>query len=513
MKNCRLHALLARRNQRSINKRRSAAFQSRGTAFAFLSIAALLCSLTTSGCSRPPVTELGDSPEHATNDDPALLPEALPEASTAPPRPEPEVEVVTSQSHQPSGRPARNAVCGHAVAFAGWRPDDAGVRDVLLINDPGDNTLAEIRHAWTSQPSELPVHFGQQRPAVVLAKGAAYTITGAVLVAPRGFNAAERDIPTSAIIAAELPDLTQHLSPKWPSLCGPTSAADVLFSMHSQAQSDMPALVRGPSEEADEGVVRLITGSLEEITHESLAGRMGGSDRGMGVTNDGIRRGLQAWLDNVAPDAWDVRLLWFDDAIGVRSRKEQREFFGKLAAAIEAGGGAIICLWPGVDFSSRRIDAEASSDAENLPPTSDALSISVSAKPHDINSEKQNAAGDVPDDAAAAGGSTLPTAEFPQLPSAQPESIDAPGRPEAIDFEQVARDATSRMATARQHLASGNADRAYEAAVEVVSKLHPATRRNTKLKPLLTEALELCRECDIERGSRAVNTEKPIEYR
>lgn len=427
----------------------------------------------------------------------------------------PTPDISLPQRGAPSGRPARSALCGHAVAFAGWHPDDAGIRDVLLVSDPGDNTVAEVGHVWTSDPSELPVHFGSQRPAIVLQHGGLFTVTGAVIVAPSDFITTSVPIRMLETVATELPDLSQELSPQWPGLCGPTSAADVLFSIRAPGQSHISDLVRGPGREADEFVGRLITGGLEHITEDSLAGRMGSRETSIGVTNDGIRRGLQSWLDEREPGAWGVRLLWFDDAEVERSREEQREFFGQLAAAVEVGGGAILCLWPGVEFSSTRTDSKESSGNDVPSAVQNELPAGGTSGPAASRAGRSSPTSAASDrgDTGTAGVLPLPDAAFPLVPPSAAESVDAPGRPEAIDFEQVAVNASAHLATARQRLANGNANRGYEAAVEAVSLLHPAARRDASLKPLLAEALELCRECDLERESRPLNTDKPIEYR
>lgn len=390
----------------------------------------------------------------------------------------------------PTGRPAPSAQCGHAVAFAGWRPDGGGTRDVLLVCDPGDNSLAEVGHAWAPTPRDLPIHFGRQRPSVVLQPAGAFTVTGAIVVAPRrGRPGAPRMQETRA---AGMPDLSQDFSPRWPGLCGPTSAADVLFSIGERHAAVLAGRARGPGAEADAGVALLIAGGMDRIAPESLAGRMGVRPDGDGATNEGMRRGLEAWLDEFAPDEWQARLDWFDDAAGERTPGEQREFFGRLAAATEAGGGAVLCLWPGTEFADEPVDPAAA----------------------------QLAAGPEGTDAAAGGDAgggqapPLPDAAFPELPpAARQEPTALPGRPEATDPRAAAAAAAKKLDSARRRLERGGAARAYEEATEAVALLHQAARRDPDLRARLAEARELCRECEARIPARSrLDSDKHTQF-
>jgi hypothetical protein len=487
----------------------------RSSAAALWTTACLLSLVSITGCSCIHEPHTDASLDSTTSRQPDASQVTAERQADGHQPPKPTADNGLQQDLRPAGRPSPDAVCGHAVAFAGWTPDEASVRDILLVNDPGDNAAANIVNAWQSQPSKLPLHFGEQRPAVVLPHGGPFTVTGAVLVAPRDSKAFNGAIRMAVTVAEDLPDLSQDFSPRWPGLCGPTSAADVLFSMHRRNKTRMPDLLRGPGRQADEGVVRLITGGLEQISSESLTGRMGGSEKAPGVTANGIRLGLQSWLDEAEQGAWSAQLLWFHDAPGERSRQEQREFFGKLAAAVEAGGGAIVCLWPGVEFSSATVSTERSRADSSSSAVTDGhtkSNNSGSAASQADNSATRSASSERVNRRSTAGTS-LPDAAFPQLPPAATESVDAPGRPEVIDSAQVVRDASSKIDSARQYLATGRADRGYEAAREAISLLHPAARRDPSLKSMLVDAQNICRACDLKRANRPADTDKPIEYR
>lgn len=398
---------------------------------------------------------------------------------------------------KPTGRPAPTAECGHAVAFAGWRPDKAGGRDVLLVCDPGDNSLEEIGHAWDGPSRGLPVHFGKQRPTVILQPARAFTVTGAVVVRPG--SAEDRTPRMSETVARAMPDLSQDISPKWIGLCGPTSAADLLFSIHAGGGKVLTGFERGPGDTADAATARLIAGGPEAIERPSLAGRMGIGQEGAGVTNDGMRRGLASWLEDADRDAWVVELDWFDDAAGDRSRGRQREFFGRLASAIEAGGGAILCLWPGTEFADQPIEQPTTEKNAAADPQAEARPQAVP--------ERQSAA-----------KTALPAAEFPRLPEPKQQAAahaeGLPGRPESGGPRELAAAAEAKLATARRHLTRGNAQRALNEAANAVSLLHQAARRDPDLKPQLDAALSLCQQCERDMPARrAVDRTKPNEYR
>lgn len=396
------------------------------------------------------------------------------------------------QRPKPAGRPAPAAQCGHAVAFAGWRPDGGGVRDAVLVCDPGDNSLEEVSHAWNGKPREIPVHFGRQRPTLVLQPAGAFTVTGAIVVTPRSEMIGEpRMVET---LATAMPDLSQDFSEKWPGLCGPTSAADVLFSMHSRDDDVLAGFDRGPGDGADAGIVRLVSGGVEAIEPRSLAGRMGVGADGVGATNEGMRKGIASWLDELDPEGWKVQLDWFGDADGERPREQQREFFGRLAAAAEAGGGAIICLWPGSEFADACIEPSTAS----------------------ANDTEPSGRGANPGPPAAQGrppAAQLPDAGFPTPPPAAGRPADLPGRPEEVDQAKVLSRAKRKLDSAQRRFQRGDAAEAYEEAVEAVALLASVPQPDDEVRTMLADAVGLCRQCEGRMGpGRRVDRDKPTEF-
>ncbi|MFM7242640.1 MAG: hypothetical protein ACKO40_00500, partial [Planctomycetaceae bacterium] len=295
-------------------------------------------------------------------------------------------------------------------------------------------------------------------------------------------------------LARAMPDLSQDFSDKWPGLCGPTCAADVLFSMHDRDDDVLAGVDRGPGEAADAGVVQLVAVGLEALEPRSLAGRMGVRPDGVGATNEGMRRGLASWLDDADPEGWQVELDWFSDADGERPRAQQREFFGRLAAATEAGGGVILCLWPGSEFADQRVESPTAPPAE----TAASGGPRKSGRP-----------------AAPAGPAAppLPEADFPAPPPAAGPPADLPGRTEEVDLEKVRSHAKRLLESARRELKRGDAEDAYEVAVKAVALLSSVPQPDDNLRATLADAIGLCRQCAGQMGpGRRVDRTKPTEF-
>lgn len=343
--------------------------------------------------------------------------------------------------------------------MAGWRGGDAP-GDAILVCDPADNGVAGAgEHDWQPHPRVLPVHYGRRRPSVVLLPSAPFTITGAIVVASRSVVKPRVDDAT----AEGMPDLTQHFDARDPGLCGPTSAADVLFAMAGRAPAVLPRAERGPSDRADAAVKKLIAGAATANTRDpaSLAGRMGVAIGGAGATNQGIRDGIDAWLTEVEPGAWQVTLDWFDDA--EKPRSAQRSFFHRLAAAIDGGGGVILCMWPGSEFA----DGAVAEPAARAP---------IAREP-------------VPD----------PVEFEPQTPATAVPANALPGRPTARSAAEAARDARRALERARRQLADGEAFEALEqvgAAIEAV-RLHAPSDADCRAQ------LDAARALAVEAESRA----------
>lgn len=217
-----------------------------------------------------------------------------------------------------------------------------------MFFDPGDNAIAVGRaeHRWRADPGETPLHFGKRRPTIILDAANTFTVCGAVVVSPLGDARASE--PVQAFIDG-MPDLTQAIHHEWPGLCGPASAANVIYAIGLRRSVLVEDLPRGPSSQADAAVARLIAGVNGEMNKHSLAAKMGLGIDGRGVTSDGMRRGLSDWLSARDPQSWKVDLDWFDDR--EKDTSSQSKFFQRLQAESRSGGGSILCLWPGSDFA------------------------------------------------------------------------------------------------------------------------------------------------------------------
>jgi hypothetical protein len=384
---------------------------------------------------------------------------------------------------KPSGKPSPTARSGHAVAFAGWKPSKDGSRDVVLLCDPGDNAVeGRMLHGWNAKPREIPIYFGRRRPNVVLLPAGTFTITGAVVI-----SAAEADRslppPTESVTAEGMPDLSQDLNPAWIGLCGSTSGANVLFYIGQRSPKVLVGCPRGPSEEADAGVVKIIVGDRNRIQPDSLAGRMGTSEDGVGATNLGMCAGMESWLEQHDKGNWSAALDWFDDQ--EKSREQQREFFSRLAATVRGGGGAILCLWPGTEYSDSAVGEEdTSASSAGGSGTREAQAESAPAKPAASRS------------ADAGPREPLPDADFPSLPPSPSGSRPTlPGRPSSRMTEREAIDrAKQELDDARGRLESNDPARAFDHVVRAVALLREHGGDSPEAATLLAEAMELSQQ-------------------
>jgi hypothetical protein len=367
------------------------------------------------------------------------------------------------------GRPAPTAICGHAVAMAGWRAAGSGA-DAILICDPADNAVTGSGgHDWQPQPRALPIHYGKRRPSVVLLPSAAFTITGAIVVTAR-----RPSQPSDREAAAGMPDLSQHFDDRDTGLCGPTSAADVLFAMAGRTPAVLPDHQRGPSARSDAAVRLLIAGdpAVRQRDPASLAGRMGISIGGHGATNQGIRNGIDAWLAEVDPDAWQVSLDWLED--GEKPPSQQQAFFRRLAAAIEGGGGAVVCMWPGSEFADGSVEQPAAETAA---------------------AQAANAEPAKPTAAAVDPVNTLP------------------GRPATGSPADAAREARKSLASARRELAAGDVFDALEQAGKAIEVVRPHAAGDADCRAELAAAQGLAAEITARAAApRATALDKPTVF-
>lgn len=371
------------------------------------------------------------------------------------------------------------------MAFAGWKPSKDGSRDVLLVCDPGDNTLeGRTLHGWDAKPRELPVYFGKRRPTIVLLPAGAFTITGAVVVAAKTADNASPQ-PIEPVLATGMPDLSQDLNPAWLGLCGSTSGANILFYMGQQHPKLLPGFPRGPSDEADAGVVTMVVGDRERILPDSLAGRMGTSQDGSGATNNGMRSGMESWLDEHDEGKWSAALDWFDDRD--KSRDQQRQFFARLSASVRGGGGAILCLWPGTEYSDSAVGEEQ-----------DSVAASSRGESGDQSAESGS---DRPKNSRAADTSAsepLPEAAFPSLPPPPSGSRPTlPGRaPSGLSQQEALNQAKQELADARSRLDSNDPARAFDHVSRAVALLRQHDDTSPEMEAVLADALALSKEIE-----------------
>ncbi len=408
-----------------------------------------------------------------------------PSSNERSPEPAPQ-QIANPARPKPTGKPSPASRSGHAVAFAGWKPSKDGSRDVVLLCDPGDNAMeGRTLHGWDAKPRELPVYFGRRRPSIVLLPAGAFTITGAVVVAA---GDAEKPSPTQyePVTAEGMPDLSQDLNPAWSGLCGSTSGANILFYMGQQNPNVLRGFLRGPSEEADAGVVKLIVGDRERIHPDSLAGRMGTSEDGSGATNIGMRAGMESWLNAHDEGRWSANLDWFDDQ--ERSREQQREFISRLAATVRGGGGAILCLWPGTEYSDSAVgEDESTASAADRGDSEDASTPApASTKPTASRS------------ADTAPQAPLPDAAFPALPPSPSGSRPTlPGRPPSGPSEREAiEQAAKQLANARARLESNEPAKAFDHVTRAVALLQQHGGDGDEAAELLADAMALSKEIE-----------------
>jgi len=387
---------------------------------------------------------------------------------------------------KPTGKPSPAARSGHAVAFAGWKPSKDGSRDVVLLCDPGDNAMeGRSLHGWEAKPRELPVYFGRRRPTIILLPAGAFTITGAVVV-----TAAEADKSAppqpEPVTAVGMPDLSQDVNPAWIGLCGSTSGANILFYMGQQNPKVLRGFLRGPSNDADAGVVKLIVGDRERIQPASLAGRMETSEDGSGVTNIGMRAGMESWLDEHDEGRWSASLDWFDDQ--ERSREQQREFFSRLAVAVQAGGGAILCLWPGTEYSDSAVGEDESTASAADRGASEDTSTPAPASTKPAASRSADTAPQAP----------LPDAAFPALPPSPSGSRPTlPGRPPSgLSEREAIEQAAKQLASARARLESNEPAKAFDHVTQAVTLLQQHGVDGDEAAELFADAMALSKEIE-----------------
>jgi hypothetical protein len=460
-----------------------------------------------SGCQRPQASNDG-------NKSPAA---AAPTRGTgSPPRERsPRSQPSAEDSSEPrraaspaplEGNPSPENVCGHAVAFAGWQRETGEELGRLLFCDPGDNShdTGRGKHIWNALPAETPIHSGRFRPTLVLEEAGAFTVCGAVVVSPRGpARARAQERPASDA----MPDLSQDVCELWSGLCGPTAAANLVYAIGARRGVLTEGLPRGPSAEADAAAANLIAGTDNEVRDGSLAVRMGIATDGKGVTNNGLRTGLASWLAEKDPDSWSVDLVWLDDV--ARDVGMHAAFFERLEAETRAGGGAVLCLWPGTEFAeiasslpmsmgpSRGIAGSAAGEGgqstvqgqRQRADSSTEAKVTQSTDGRSATPEK-NGSSDWESASETGERSSVGAGTSASTPAAKP-SIFVGKKPSPEAIAAALTKGTLALERGRQALTNGNETAAVRSLQEALTTLRPYAATSPECRHALARALEL----------------------
>lgn len=418
----------------------------------------------------------------------------------------------------PAGFPAPHAVCGHAIAFAGWKASVDGAEDAILFHDPADNAFVAEKHVhlWEAAPNESILQFGARRPSLVLDSASLFTVVGAVMMVPQ--QEAKANEPITGV-GDSMPDLSQSLGDQWPGLCGPTSAADILYAIGSRRPLLLKGIERGPSDRADRDAARLIVGEGGRVIRQSLAARMKLRDDGNGVTNEGIRAGVAEWLDDRDAGNWSVQLAWLND--DEKDPEEQRRFFRELSENSRLGGGAVLCLWPGAEFAESSTDASERNGAGQADDEPVKAGQSTAAGGVASGDEKPGKAAESgrPQSAENNARPGVKETRAASNDEGNSQSTAADGRAgfDGKPFDPVATDAALSMARkamdrTRRALARGDEDTAIDAIAEAISTLRPHAAGSPECRAALGEANELAELVEAAMPEQKAVSDKPTSF-
>ncbi|MEI8368132.1 MAG: hypothetical protein WCJ31_06830 [Planctomycetia bacterium] len=368
------------------------------------------------------------------------------------------------------------------MAFAGFSTTaDGDSGGSLFYCDPGDNILAGIRHRWEVRPSASPVICGTRRPTIVLAAAGAFTVMGAAVISP--LPVAE----SSAAIQAPdpwMPDLSQNIDGKANALCGPTSAADVLYAIAGRRPEVLVGYQRGPAAESDEDVRRLLLGPQQGALIGGLAASMKMPGYTKGTTPKALVDGMKSWLNDADPAGWTTELNWLDDS--PRPEQEQLRFFQTLAAGQRRGGGSVLLLWPGSEFADGSVaDAEAAGEQAKDRPTAQRRPDGSDGKASNSSDSTHPNGG--PRDASAPRSAKADDRGFTPA-AASPEEI-----------EKAATAARSAMDAANTAFKKGRWERASDALRRAMAAAVPYASRSEECQKVLDEANALAEQLNQSR--------------
>jgi len=435
-----------------------------------VSIAVFVLTVFAAGCCRQPS---GTPPTQANAASSPAWNEPRPTSSSTPRGAEPR------HPAQPPKRTARrlpslDAECGHAVAFAGFSTTaDGDAGGTLFYHDPGDNILAGVVHSWDARPGSSAVICGTRRPIIVLAGAGAFTVMGAAAITPLPPAEAEGAIE---VPDPSMPDLSQNIDGRQNGLCGPTSAADVLYAISGRRPRVLEGYVRGPAADAEDDVRRILLGLPRGESLGGLASAMQMTDLQKGTTPVGLSEGLLGWLDATDPGVWTGSLVWLDDM--QRPAQEQLRFFQTLAAGQRRGGGAVLLLWPGSEFADGSVaEVEAKLEAQ----------ADGGGSGRDRPAATAAAAG-FPEESDQSHSSATP-------PSATPKGFEG-GKTKPDDIAKAVRTAKAEMSAAREAFDSSHWDKASDALKRVVAAAGPHAMQSDECFEVLNEASGLAERLD-----------------
>lgn len=495
-----------------------------------LLLAAILCLSVFVGCRRSDPKTTGEETATSGKD------RAANHESTEQARRATEKQPASAPATRTAGRvapcvnphdvPARESTCGHAVAFVGWRSGLEENSEKVLFFDPGDNALEIGRHEhrWKADPAETPVFFGKRRPSIVLEPAGVFTVCGAVVMSPRGD--AEANAPVDGL-AKVMPDLSQALDEKWPGLCGPTSAANLIYAIGTRRHTLVSGLPLGPSAHADERAARLIVGLNGDLDENSLAFRMGLREGGLGVTNEGMRNGLAEWLSHRDPGAWKVDLEWLAD--DEKAPEQQARFFQRCEFVSRSGGGVILCLWPGSEFADGSAaeatsrQTAASSTATNSRQGGNADNRG-DASPSQSPPRAASSNGDRAD-SAAARGVTQHEAEASSPKTSTPAPAESGGgqtnagrgfrgkKPNPNTVAAALQSGVQAIEKAKKARDAGNMASALEGIGEAIAVLRPYAGASAECRTALATATEIAASLNaaLPRKAPAIRTPTTFE--
>ena len=461
-----------------------------------------ICLAIAAGCSNP------SHNQSAQNKQSSETKSQTPTASTKNKSDTPSPLNKTEKSADSSSAPSRTQPVGHAVAMAGLHLNKKQKDSVFLINDPGDNPSVNIKpdgvanktiplsrgtHNWFSQPQECKISFGDSRPAINLVDSNPFTIVGAVVVRPSDAIVQPR---TDPVQANRMPDLSQDIRPDWPGLCAATSAADVLYYAGRRDARLLDDKGIGPAPNADLEADLLIAGQgvdkgdnnpqISRLTDPNSLAFMMNNKEGNGSTAVDIAKGLREWINIHATGDWRVDIDFLEGSADTNTLKAQSRHLQEWAGAIADGGGCIVLLWPGTQWSNA-IELDSDGSEHDPDPQFPKLTHVNNPLEHGSGGER-----DLPET------TTLPPSSKQPLPSTQAQAHDK-------QTGKILDELESKLRDAKDALNGHRYTKALALSTEIVERSLPLRFSDPRAEQVLTEATRIAKDS----SKRSKNNEKP----